>query len=77
MSRIYLLALLKKTEDLLLMAPCNFSSSLVTKFTFKVLQWYQVQGKFEGSYRGDDFNISPGKWTGKLLDSELLKTILN
>ena len=41
------------------------------KFTVKALQWYQVQAKFERSCGGDLFHISPGKWTGKLLESEL------
>jgi hypothetical protein len=60
-----------RAQILVLIALCNFSSGLVIKFTFKALQWYQVQAKFESSCGGDDFNISPGKQTGKLLESEL------
>ena len=41
------------------------------KFTFKALQGYPVQSKFERSCGGDNFSISPGRWTGKLLESEL------
>lgn len=53
------------------MTVCNFSLGPVIKFTFKALQWYWAQAKFESNCGGDDFNISPGKWTGKLLESEL------
>lgn len=59
------------------MAACNFILGLVIKFTSKALQWYQVQAKFESSCGRDGFNISLGKWTGKLLESELQGTIMN
>lgn len=60
----------KKPEMLVFVAVCNFSSGLVIKFTFKALQWYQVQAKFESSCGGENFNISPGKWTGKLVENK-------